>query len=1237
MSWRGSWGNTTLNKLGLLTLSLLAGSIVTDAVAEPRPRMADAAGAVIARKAGEEIRFIDVSSWHFVDLQQDLLAGDVLRTNATGQLAILFSDRTQVRLGRNSSLLVRQVNPGDDAQLELQSGSIWARAERGGPGVTVQTPAATAAIRGTDWTMTVEGERTTLTVLEGQVELSNPQGSVQVQQGEAAVASIGQAPRKIVIVESDDREQMLFYLPPREAFDRMPPSAQPVAEMRREADRISRLPEAERTADDWVSLAEASLSLEGRDRAKQLLAAARQTRLSGSLLARIELVQAVITAAEGRYAEAAILFQHAAPYLDKQRKSIALYGAYYARSLADPTRVDPLPAQTAGADAAFLRAYAVGFLRDLPSAMEVLKQAERQFPGDPELPAYRAWLALLLNDREQAEEAISRSLAIDPAEPTALEVRAHIRAGIGGDLESALSDLMMAVSVMPGASTTWNQIGNVQSARGAIREAETAYRKAISLDPQDPVSHANLAIFYLDNSRVADAKREIDLALAADPTFDIALVARGRYHLQTGELDKAVDDLLAGTVSNPAYSQGQLLLAAAHYEKGDRVPAEQALDNAQRLDANDPVISSFRTAVAIDDYDSVTALRSAQEFVRRSRERGGNYASLGANHDAGSTLNNAFRLQGLNAWGEYYGDAVFDPFVGTAYIDQSIRGSADPFANDYSYGGDVVGNTPTGEAFSSLLQGLMLEPHIISGRSRSANLLRRPFLEGSIGGGFIHTGDETGYVAEADLQGYANLPFPISFYGNVQWSEAPETRDLDALSDLGTELEVIGGNGYITASPTLYDRVVLYFNHGENDFSREFEAVGNLVPFIDPRDPSVIPLPLTTTQEVSSQATNAGIGWSHTFGYRNILNTALLYSGVRRKDENYFEFDVGGIPLPAARTESIYQEETYVAAVSHMIGNGNVTWRYGLEAGWVDAYQDQAYTNLLPPPLNVLPSTADSANDTSTVGRAYIDLLHEITPALRAEYALFASDVNGDSSDVSRLEPRAGIAWSPAEGQWLRAGFIRSSIDLNTPTLSPIGVVGLQPHQVSASTGGYADTYALRWDAEWGSDFFTSIEFQHQELDDLQIAVPLESIPFASSRGRIDRASASANLVLGYGFGLSSTIVYAETKDQDRRSATFGGPLPFVPEWSGQVALTWVNPANLKATVAGNYVGTRDNEAGTELEDYWTLDAALTWEPFDKRFEVNLAAYNLLDEDIELNAGIPGWGRSVKGTLKVRF
>src|SRR3954462_5357652 len=146
----------------------------------PLPRPATAAGSVVAAKGGEELRFVQAGSWRPVELKQDLIDGDTLRTNAIGNLAILFVDQTKIRVGRNSTLTVRDVaaNTGGTTQLDLQAGNVWARAARGGSGVDIKTPAAVAAIRGTDWSLSVEGGRTSLVVLEGVVELRNPQGAV---------------------------------------------------------------------------------------------------------------------------------------------------------------------------------------------------------------------------------------------------------------------------------------------------------------------------------------------------------------------------------------------------------------------------------------------------------------------------------------------------------------------------------------------------------------------------------------------------------------------------------------------------------------------------------------------------------------------------------------------------------------------------------------------------------------------------------------------------------------------------------------------------------------------------------------------------------------------------------------------------------------------------------------------------------------------------------------------------
>ena len=163
---------------GIAALAVLGE--VLPVAADILPRHSPATASVIARKTGEEARFIDLDGWRSIDIAQELLVGDTLRTNAYGHLAVLFIDNTQIRLGRNSTMVVKKIGNAEDTVLGLESGTLWGRAERGDEGVTIETPAAAAAIRGTDWTLTVEGDKTSLIVLEGVVELYNDFGSVSV-------------------------------------------------------------------------------------------------------------------------------------------------------------------------------------------------------------------------------------------------------------------------------------------------------------------------------------------------------------------------------------------------------------------------------------------------------------------------------------------------------------------------------------------------------------------------------------------------------------------------------------------------------------------------------------------------------------------------------------------------------------------------------------------------------------------------------------------------------------------------------------------------------------------------------------------------------------------------------------------------------------------------------------------------------------------------------------------------
>src|SRR6185295_15563584 len=77
------------------------------------------------------------------------------------------------------------------------------------------TPTATAATRGTEFTLEVDEAtgRTLLTVLEGEAELSNAIGSVRIGVGEQGTAALGQMPTKTAVIDTTNVVQWCLYYP----------------------------------------------------------------------------------------------------------------------------------------------------------------------------------------------------------------------------------------------------------------------------------------------------------------------------------------------------------------------------------------------------------------------------------------------------------------------------------------------------------------------------------------------------------------------------------------------------------------------------------------------------------------------------------------------------------------------------------------------------------------------------------------------------------------------------------------------------------------------------------------------------------------------------------------------------------------------------------------------------------------------------------------------------------------
>lgn len=1222
-----------------LRTALLAGVVCVAASARaegPIERPAPFAAKVIAIKGGEELALNAEPDWRSVYTQQNLIGGDALRTNAEGNLAILFEDRTQIRLGRNSTLVVKDIarGPGGETQLSLSQGSMWARAARGGSGVMVNTPAAAAAIRGTDWSMTVDGKKTGLIVLDGEVELKNPQGAVTVRRGEGAEAVFGQAPRKITLVNFDRREQLMIYRELSDAFTELSPSDLSSRALRERRRALLATPEGGRSTDDWLTLAEAATDFDGSTAATSALSSARP-RLSSTLQrARANLVQCFIEARARRWSEAASLCERAAPGLDAERRATALHLAWGARRLADPKSATALPRGRFDdtASGVMARASVESFVSGPKRGIEILDQGIKRFPDDVMMRAGRALLYVMLGDKQRAKQGIEEARRLDPDDPMVLAASARYRHAVESDLEGALRELYRAADIAPGSDKIWLEISFVEDARGATAKAEAAHLKAIELSPTSALNHSNYATFLTQNGRLREAELEVEASEALDPGGYMNLYARGFLLMSQGRTDEAIQKMLEASAISPDSAAPQIALAVANYQTGNTVEADQALDNADQFDDDDPLTPTVRSIIAVDRYRADEAILSAREALRRRQARGGHFETIDANRQNGSFVGSALRFLELDEWGRYYGDRVADAFESSSYFDQSIVNRADPFAtalsqeppDDFANGG--------APAFSSLIQGLLLDPLAVASPERRTVLIRHPFFEAAAEGGLIAQKGDYGWRSNATIQGVVMDPFPVAVYGDLTF-ERPDSPDANDRDHDTSGVAILG------AQPTPVDNVTLFSVMARQRIgARLFD------------DAFVAPATTRDPDGARSLVTLNGVGWSHEFGERNVLEMMVAGTTLDRRTISGDDTLVPPIPL-GIETERKVRQRELTGGVSHLLGIGDVTLRYGAE-GSIARYR--LTEELLG---GVLGDTVDRPD--GDAWKLYANAVWDVTRDLKIEGGLFGVSAKiGERGGDERLDPRIGVAWQPFAGHWLRAAYRKDTSTTNILTLAPVTTVGITPTQLPTSFGGRIETLAARWDAEWSPHLFTALDYQRQNVKGLSISMPesLRSVDIGSAD--VDRLTASANLWLTNGIGVfaSYTRSWSETHGLSTDGYFYaipdGSSAPFLPKHYGRLGATFIHPSMVKVTVAQNFFGDRRDPLGQKLDGFTTTDAALTWELLDKRLVLTLQGLNLFDKRIEAYGpqrqlpafGLPaaddallGAGRTITASARMRF
>lgn len=628
--------------LPLITALALAWPLYTLAALPP-----GAAAEIVSLQGPGDQRAATQEDWRPARAAQALAAGDFVRTRDAARMALLFADQTQVRLHQNTVLQVKALAAAGQGTttLRLEAGRAWTQTRRppGSP-LELQTPAATAAIRGTDWHISVEPDgRTLLTVLSGTVEFGNPQGTLTLSANEAAYAEVGKAPVKLVLVQPRDSVQWVNALQPDPlphlAAEPLPTALEPVR---------------------------AALAAGQTDNARSTLTQVR-TQAPAAWGAALELA---IALQAGQWQEARTLAQQQMP----QRP--------------------PLPVWLMQSDLLLMDG-------ESQAAVATLQDALQQWPAHPALLAQLA-RAQLLQDRA-GDAAATLAQGQTPHPELALARGALARRQ--GDAPSTLAAYTEATQLAPQDPRGWLGLGSAHTEREDTIPARQHLQQALALAPHLAQAQGERGTLETFANRFADAESAFQTALQDQNADYVALTGLGLLRLKQGQPEAALDAFLRAGLMEPRYARAKTWTAVAYYQLGRHQDAITTLQQAAALDDKDPVPHMLLAQIHTDLFqpgEAVAAARAGAQRMPYLRSLN----QLANDQKGSANLGAALAFFGMEDWALELAQQSFYPYWGGSHLFLADRYAGEFNKNSALYQGFLTDPMAFGasQRHASLLQ-----------------------------------------------------------------------------------------------------------------------------------------------------------------------------------------------------------------------------------------------------------------------------------------------------------------------------------------------------------------------------------------------------------------------------------------------------------------------------------------------------------------------------------------------------
>lgn len=679
---------------------------VVIAVAGVPPALAASGDAEVVLTVGKvEARDPASGEWKPVKVQQQLAPGTSVRTGEASQAALLLKDQTQIRVNQQSTMKFKAIDePGQETTVDLIQGRIWAQVKRVLYSVTaavapkrtlkMSTPTATIGIRGTDWDVEVGGNgKTTVTVLSGEVDMSNDFGRVAIGSNEQAIAEVGKAPVKRLLSNARDRVQWVTaYRPTPARWVKVP--AGTLAGFAKDIESGNYGPalkglEAEAGSSPQARLlladlylffgrAEDAIKLLSRDDGAPAAALrGRALTVAGRLDEARSLLAGAVTRHPGEI-EPALALADLARLQGNADEALRLFS-------------DVAAAQPASSEAWFGVGRIQNEKENIKPAREALDQAIRLAPDASGYYGERATLEALSGDYAAARTAFAEALRRQPDDYLAWTGLGILQLKIG-QTEAALESFLKAGVLEPRFARAQLYAGVAYYRLENNKAAVESVKRAAEIDPKDPLPYVMLGIIHGDSLELRTATDAARAAQERMPNLksmnQIANNQKGSANVGSALAAQGMEEWARAyaTSSYNPYWAGSALFLADRYADGFNKNSE--LYKGFLLD---PTVfgASNRASSLVQSpghYGSVAYIGNAGDWMQQTLQAKANglvnstvpfaYSVTGELADGydGRTNQTTFRASGRNLTGGFGARPNYETSLFYFANDQDIRG-----------------------------------------------------------------------------------------------------------------------------------------------------------------------------------------------------------------------------------------------------------------------------------------------------------------------------------------------------------------------------------------------------------------------------------------------------------------------------------------------------------------------------------------------------------------------------------